>query len=170
MEFEKRTRGSKPSWPDAHSKWWLMEWRPTSGVLQGTVLGPLLFLVFFNDLPDNILSRVRLFADDCILYREIRTTQDCHTLQIDLNTLSKWEDTWGMEFHPQKCNVIACRRSTRPAHHDYHLKGTVLAHCTSSKYLGVDVFRPELEHTHRSHHQEKLPHDRIPATQLESSQ
>ena len=44
-----------------------------------------------------------------------------------------------MEFHPQKCNVIACSRSTRPVHHDYHLKGTVLAHCTSSKYLGVDM-------------------------------
>ena len=102
---------------------------------QGTVLGPLLFLVFINDLPDNILSRVRLFADDCILYREIRTTQDCHTLQIDLNIFVKVGRCMGNGIR----NVIACSRSTRPVHQDYHLKGTVLTHCTSSKYLGVDM-------------------------------
>ena len=57
----------------------------TSGVPQGSVLGPCLFLFYINDLPDCVSSNVRLFADDTILYRKILTENDSKSLQLDLN-------------------------------------------------------------------------------------
>ena len=59
-----------------------------SGVPQGSVLWPILFLIFINDLPDNINSTVHLFADDCVLYRNIRRSEDQQILQDDLNKLA----------------------------------------------------------------------------------
>ena len=61
-----------------------------SGVPQGTILGPLLFLVHINDLPGIVSSEVRLFTDDCLLYREIRKGEDHDILQEDLDRLEKW--------------------------------------------------------------------------------
>ena len=68
------------------------------GVPQGSVLGPILFLIFINNLPDNIRSSVRLFADDCVLYRNIYSIQDCLTLQEDLTSLGQWEADWQMNY------------------------------------------------------------------------
>ena len=78
-----------------------------SGVPQGTVLGPLLFLVHINDLPDCVKSKVRLFADDCLLYRKIKSAKDQELLQKDLIELEKWANNWGMKFNAKKCYTVA---------------------------------------------------------------
>ena len=65
-----------------------------SGVPQGTVLGPLLFLLHINDLPSVVSSKVRLFADDCLIYRNIKNKEDQIALQKDLNLLENWGNTW----------------------------------------------------------------------------
>ena len=62
-----------------------------SCVLKGSVLGHVLFLIFINDLPEDIRSSVRLFEDDCVLYRNIKSLLDCQILQDDLNNLALWE-------------------------------------------------------------------------------
>ena len=65
-----------------------------SGVPQGTVLGPMLFLTYINDLPKNVTSNTRLFADDSLHYRRIRTTGDHRILQENLSRLDTWERDW----------------------------------------------------------------------------
>ena len=85
-----------------------------SGVHQGTVLAPLLFWAFINHLPDVTKhSDDRLFADDCLLYRHISSIQDSALLQQDLSALEKWETTWQIQFHPQKCTVIRINPNRR---------------------------------------------------------
>ena len=66
-----------------------------SGVPQGTVLGPLLFLLHINDLPSVVSSKVRLFADDWLIYRNIKNKEDQIAMQKDLNLLENWGNTWG---------------------------------------------------------------------------
>ena len=92
-----------------------------SGVPQGTVLGPLLFLCHINDLPDAVKSTVRLFADDCLLYRSIRNMDDHLALERDLQQLETWAKTWGMRFNAKKCylmsiNQVSTFLSTRWPH------------------------------------------------------
>ena len=112
-----------------------------SGVPQGSVLGPVLFLLFINDLPDNIRSSVRLFADDCVLYRNIHSLQDCLTLQEDLTSLGQWEADWQMKFNVAKCHSM---RVTRHQYHkqilfDYSLHNQTLENVQSAKYLGITI-------------------------------
>ena len=82
--------------------------RVTSGVPQGTVLAPLLFLVYINDLPKNIVSSVKLYADDVLIYRTINSEQDHMILQQDLNMLQKWADTW-LTYLDLDLDLLLCK-------------------------------------------------------------
>ena len=88
------------------------------GVPQGTVLGPILFSIYINDIIDEVSSDIRLFADDCVCYREIKTVEDCHRLQSDIDKLGKWARSWGMRFQPTKCNMMQISRKSKNVEHN----------------------------------------------------
>ena len=77
-----------------------------SGVPQGSVLGPLLFLIFINDLAEHTSTTVCLFADHCVMYRQIDNVHDCKVLQEDFNQLHEWEERWQLKFKKAKCNIM----------------------------------------------------------------
>ena len=81
-----------------------------SGVPQGSVLDPLLFLLYNNDLPFIASSHVKLYADDTLIYRIINSAEDITILQRDLNTLSEWANKWLMSFNPSKCVHLTITR------------------------------------------------------------
>ena len=111
----------------------------TSGVPQGTVLGPLLFILYINDLPDQVTSSTRLFADDSLVYRIIRKPQDAETLQTDLDALQRWEKQWSMEFNATKCHTLRFTRKTKPLTPTYEIHGHTLDLCDTAPYLGVKL-------------------------------
>ena len=110
-----------------------------SGVPQGTVLGPMLFLIFINDIGLDIFSRLRLFADDCLLFREIKSIADSIALQQDLDKLVLWSHTWGMAFNIAKCNVMSITNKKNGITFDYAMEGTLLVKVTETVYLGVTI-------------------------------
>ncbi len=118
----------------------MSDWVPVqSGVPQGTVLGPILFLAFINDLPKCVESRVRLFADDCVLYRAVSSEADCNALQDDLARLENWEQQWCMNFNASKCNAISITRKHKKLSHNYSLHNEILDRVNSATYLGVEL-------------------------------
>ena len=103
----------------------------TSGVPQVTVLGPLIFLLFINDIHENLDSTLRLFADDALLYRSI------NTLQNDIDKLVSWSKTWQMQFNVTKCLTMRISRKKDPVLMDYYIDGQKLSPVKNHPNLGV---------------------------------
>jgi len=83
----------------------------TSGVPQGSVLGPILFLHYINDISTNIESKIRLFADDCIIYRKILNIKDVEKLLADLHRLGEWAELNEMIINPNKSKALSFTRA-----------------------------------------------------------
>ena len=110
-----------------------------SGVPQSSVVGPIMFLVYINDLPEYVQSNVHLLVDDVIMYLAIHSEDQCAQLQSDLDNLQSWEKDWLMEFSSDKCEVLRVTRKKSMIHHDYTFHGKVLRSATSARYLGVQL-------------------------------
>jgi len=102
-------------------------------------LGPILFLIYINDFPEYLShSKLRLFADDSIIHRDIKTQDDCLKLQQDIDSAARREAGWLMAFHPDKCTkVTAPPPKKKPIQHNYILHNHILESVTSAKYLGI---------------------------------
>lgn len=91
----------------------------TSVVPQGTVLGPLLFLLYIYDFPVNLKSQTTLFADDALVYGVISADIDTNNLQDDLCSLEQWQDKWQMSFNPSKFKIICLSNKRHPSTRTY---------------------------------------------------
>ena len=104
----------------------------SSGIPQGSVLGPLLFTIFINDLPDSIASHIKIFADDTKIYN---STDNSLVLSTDLNTLVGWSDMWLLPFNVDKCKVL--HYGKRNANILYYMDGKAVDNDSCIKDLGV---------------------------------
>ena len=104
-------------------------------------MGPILFLLYINDLPENVQSQVCLFADDTAVYLTVQDPNDSERLQGDLNVPQEWEKKWDMEFIPSKCQVLHITRSRNPIRYNYTMHGQILESVENARYLpvGVDI-------------------------------
>ena len=116
-------------------------WLPvTSGVPQGSVLGPLLFLLYINDISTVVShSKVKLFADDVTVYKEISCPNDATLLQLDLSNIAQWAQKWLLRLNPLKCDSIVISNKRSPPLPAYHLDSSVISHHPVVRYLGVLV-------------------------------
>jgi hypothetical protein len=101
------------------------------------VLGPILFVIFINDLPEGLGSIVKIFADDTKLFRQIDNDEDKRKLQADLTELVKWSERWQLQFNETKCKVLHLGRTN--AQQQYSMNGVILDVTEEEKDLGVVV-------------------------------
>ncbi|KAJ4440472.1 hypothetical protein ANN_08613 [Periplaneta americana] len=109
----------------------------SSGVPQGSVLGPLLFIIYVNDLCQDITSNVRLFANDCIIYRKIINNSDVDAIQTDLNNIYNWALKHRMKINGSKSKSITFCKTREETSLNYEFSGVVIPQEQCFKYLGV---------------------------------
>jgi hypothetical protein len=130
------------------------DWKEvTSGIPQGSVLDPLLFILFINDLPDRIKSDVYLFADDTKIFRNITDGEDKEILQDDLENLENWSNIWLLKFHPEKCKHMNIAIVEKTDEFKYKLSGKNIERFQKEKDIGVTI---DSELTFESHICEQL--------------
>ena len=96
----------------------------TSSVPQGTVLAPLLFLCYINDITKDISSSIKLYVDDVLIYNIIKSEEDCVKLQNDLNILNEWAMTWKMFFNPTKWEFLRVTNKKNIINFQYFIQST----------------------------------------------
>ena len=109
---------------DGHSSGWS---EVTSGVPQGSILGPVLFLVYINDFPLAVKCNCGLFADDSNLHRKVTSESDCEDLQTDLQSAYDRCNSWLVTLKSEKSKVLHLPRSKDPYHHEYWLSDKPLS-------------------------------------------
>ena len=111
-----------------------------SGVPHGTVLGPILFLIYINDITRNVESQSKLFADDMKVYKALRSVhEDTQILQDDLNALEQWSTDWQLSFNTTKCEVMRFSQKNDTSSPGYHLCGNRLNTVSETKDLGIYI-------------------------------
>ena len=117
----------------------------SAGVPQGSVLGPLLFLIYINDLGQHLENDLFIFADDSTLFRIIRKTDDrvsaAESLNRDLDRILHWSRTWNMSFNPSKFQAITFSLKRISSQPPLYFSGFSLSDNTTLKLLGV-IFHP----------------------------
>ncbi|MEW8546213.1 MAG: reverse transcriptase family protein [Candidatus Thiodiazotropha sp.] len=110
-----------------------------AGVPQGSIMGPLLFLIYINDIVNEIHSHIRLFADDTSLYIIVENPQiAATTLNTDLGTITRWASDWLVDFNPSKTvSMIVSRKSAQTNHPPLFMDNTIISENTSHKHLGL---------------------------------
>ena len=108
-----------------------------SGVPQGLILGPLLFLIYIDDLEDGVASSIFKLADDTNIFRRVQTRQECHTLHEDLNRLVQWSEKWQMLYNQSKCKCLHIGRAD--GKEPYEMDNTVLLKTSKEKDIGVTI-------------------------------
>ena len=120
-------------------------WAPIpAGVPEGPILGPLLFLNYINDLPDNLNSLVKLFAEDTSLFSTVHDpTLSVKILNDDLSRISEWAHRWEMLFNPditkQAQEVIFSRKNTKNDHPIVYFNEAPVVHTACQKHLGMHL-------------------------------
>ena len=122
--------------------------RVRSGVPQGSVLGPLLFALYVNELPSLVSSPLLMFADDIKLYRIIRSSEDCLQLQHDIDVLAQWSKKWLLSFNVTKCKVLHIGNSTVHCSHQYTLQEVPLELLDDMRDLGIVIDSKLKFHAH----------------------
>ncbi len=132
--------------PGANSLWVSIK----AGVPQGSILGPLLFLVFINDIVNELNSTVRLFADDTSLYIIVDHPQTAAAiLNDDLEKIHSWATTWLVTFNPNKTeSLLLSRKRIQPNHPTIYMDNVPIKEVTSHKHLGVYFSKTGNWHTH----------------------
>ena len=109
------------------------------GIPQGSVLGPLMFVIYINDLPEAVNCDMYLFADDTKIFNIISDKKDSMVLQKDLDTMSTWSDTWLLKFHPEKCKHMKLGKGKQDNYDAYKLIDKPLQTVETEKDIGVVI-------------------------------